>query len=197
MTASWTSDSGSVTADSSDFTADGGGSPGVGMGWTADSGSVTADSGSFTADGGAGSVVPPTPPLIPPGIAAQLVRTLADMYHFWSGDLAVSSTGDLLIATGLPRSQQRILRRLNTNPGSYIGQPKYGAGLPQFIGTNADAAEIAAVTKGQMLLEDSVAQSPPPIVTVSQVGVNAISESINYVDNPSNAPTVLAFTLGN
>lgn len=123
--------------------------------------------------------------------------TLNDIAHFWSGDLSASSTGDLALASGLPRSQQRILRRLNTNPGSYIGHPKYGAGLPQFIGENADAAEIAAVTKGQMLLEDSVAPSPPPVITVSQLGPNSISETINYTDQPSNAPTVLAFTVGN
>jgi hypothetical protein len=123
--------------------------------------------------------------------------TLNDIAHFWGGDLSVSSTGDLALASGLPRSQQRILRRLNTNPGSYIGQKNYGAGLPQFIGENADPAEIAAVTKGQILLEDSVAPSPPPVVTVNQAGPNAITESIQYTDQPSNAPTVLAFTVGN
>lgn len=83
-----------------------------------------------------------------------------------------------------------------TNPNSYIGQSNYGGGLPQFIGTTADPAEVAAVTRAQMLLEDSVAKSPPPVVTVNQApGQNAISESIQYQDAPSNAPTVLAFTV--
>jgi hypothetical protein len=126
--------------------------------------------------------------------------TLNDLQHLWGGDLAVSSTGDLLTATGLNRSQQRILRRLNTNPGSYIGQPNYGAGLPQFIGENADAAEIAAVTQSQMLLEDSVAPNPAPVVTVNPAPTgqqDSISETISYVDSPSNAPTVLAFTVAN
>lgn len=126
--------------------------------------------------------------------------TLNDLSHYWGGDIAVSSSGDLLLSSGLQRSQQRILRRLNTNPGSYVGQPTYGAGLPQFVGENADAAEIAAVTKAQMLLEDSVAPSPAPVVTVNPAPAglqDAISETITYTDSPSNAPTVLAFTVSN
>jgi len=126
--------------------------------------------------------------------------TLNDAAHFWGGDLSVSSTGDILMVSGLQRSQQRILRRLNTNPGSYLGQKNYGGGLPQFIGSNADAAEVAAVARSQMLLEDSVAPTPAPIVTVDTSpsgNPDAISATINYTDNPSNAPTVLAFTVSN
>jgi hypothetical protein len=124
--------------------------------------------------------------------------TLNDLDHTYGGDLSTSSSGDLLLSSGLVRSQQRILRRLNTNPNSYIGQPSYGGGLPQFIGSNADAAEIAAVTQSQMLLEDSVAPSPAPVVTVNQSPDGAsISETIVYTDNPSNAPTTLAFTVSN
>ena len=126
--------------------------------------------------------------------------TLNDVAHFWGGDIGVSATGDLQLVSGHSRSQQRILRRLNTNRGSYIGQNSYGASLPQFIGQNADAAEIAAVTQSQMLLEDSVSPSPPPVVTVNQSpnGLqDAISETINYTDGPSNQPTVLAFTVSN
>jgi hypothetical protein len=125
---------------------------------------------------------------------------LADLAHFLGSDLSASSTGDILTVTGLNRSQQRILRRLLTNRGSYIGETSYGAGLPQFIGQNIDSAEISAVIKGQMLLEDSVAPSPPPVVTVTQnAGGNpdAIAVSIGYTDQPSNAPTVLAFTVSN
>jgi hypothetical protein len=122
--------------------------------------------------------------------------TLNDLQHQWGGDLSVSSTGDLVVSSGIQRSQQRILRRLNTNPGSYIGQNNYGAGLPQFIGTNADAAEVAAVAQSQMILEDSVSPTPAPIVTINQAGLqDAISTTISYVDSPSNAPTVLAFTM--
>lgn len=133
---------------------------------------------------------------IPPPTPAPRNGALQDVAHLWSGDISASSSGDLLLVSGLQRSQQRILRRLMTNPNSYIGQSNYGGGLPQFIGTTADPAEVAAVTRAQMLLEDSVAKSPPPVVTVNQSpGQNAISESIQYTDAPSLAPTVLAFTV--
>lgn len=126
--------------------------------------------------------------------------TLNDLAHFWGNDLSVSPSGDLQLVSGLQRSQQRILRRLLTPKNGYIGQPTYGGGLPQFIGTTTDPAEIAAVTQSQMLLEDSVAQTPAPVVTVLQSpggNPNAIAESIDYTDTPSNAPTVLAFTAAN
>lgn len=160
--------------------------------WSADGfGGWSADGfQGWSADGWAHQP-PPTP------VRAQSTAgTLKDLAHFWGGDIGVSSSGDLLTSSGLQRSQQRILRRLNTNPGSYIGQPTYGAGLPQFIGKNADSAEIGAVTRTQMLLEDSVAQNRAPVVTVSQSPDGSqISETIQYTDSPSNAPTVLAFTV--
>jgi hypothetical protein len=158
--------------------------------------------GRFGVDSLAGLPIPPSPPVPTPTPATPSTMTnasgpLLDLAHFFGGDLSASSSGDLLPVSGLSRSQQRILRRLNTNPGSYIGQPSYGAGLPQFIGQNVDAAEIGAVIKGQMLLEDSVAPSPPPVVTVTQLSGAAIAVSIQYTDQPSNAPTVLAFTVSN
>jgi hypothetical protein len=125
------------------------------------------------------------------------MAALNDVSHFFGGDLGVSSTGDLLLVSGLPRSQQRILRRLNTNPNSYIGQPNYGAGLPQFIGSVASPRKIAAVVTSQMLLEDSVAPTPPPVVSVTQTAnLSALDLNVGYTDDPSDAPTTLAFTLG-
>jgi len=176
------------------------------MPWSLDSGIVRLDSGLFTLDGGGITPPPPPPPpptppptptppvVIAPG--AQPVGTLADLAHVWGGDLSTSSTGDLLLSTGLQRSQQRIFRRLNTNPNSYIGQPKYGAGLPQFIGKTTSPRQISAVVFSQMLLEDSVSKTPAPVVSAQQTPtLDAISLNIGYTDSPSAAPTVLAYTL--
>ena len=52
-----------------------------------------------------------------------MTTTLADLNHYIGGDLSASNTGDLSSAPGLLRSQQRILRRLLTNPGDYIFHP--------------------------------------------------------------------------
>jgi hypothetical protein len=129
-------------------------------------------------------------------LGSVALSTLVDLYQWWAGDLTVTVSGDLMGVTGLTRSQQRIVRRLCTNPGSYIAQPTYGGGLGQFIGTTSDPDEIVAVVRAQMLLEDSVASVQSIIVNQSPNGLqNAISLTINYTDSPSNAPTVLAFTL--
>ena len=53
--------------------------------------------------------------------------------------LRAGAAGDLAPAAGTLRGQQRVLRRLLTNPGDYIWQPGYGAGLGQFVGKPASA----------------------------------------------------------
>ena len=45
---------------------------------------------------------------------------MLDISHYWGEDLGIGPTGDLGLAAGSPQVQQRILRRLLTNPGDYI-----------------------------------------------------------------------------
>lgn len=122
---------------------------------------------------------------------------ISDLYHYWSSDLTASNTGDLLTADGTERGQQRVLRRLMTNPGDYIFHPEYGAGLPQFVGKPLDAGKVAAVIRAQMLLEDSVAQLPPPVITVSSVASDpgSIAVAIAYNDAATSQPVVLSFNV--
>jgi hypothetical protein len=44
------------------------------------------------------------------------MTTLADVYHYIGGDISASNTGDLQGVTDTVRGQQRVLRRLLTNP---------------------------------------------------------------------------------
>ena len=83
---------------------------------------------------------------------------MPDLSHTFGGDVQVSANGDLLTASSLNLSQQRILRRLMTNPGDYIWQPSYGAGLAQFVGSPASAAQIRAVVRSQIFKEAAVAR---------------------------------------
>ena len=64
-------------------------------------------------------------------------------------------TGDLA-GDGAALTQQRVLRRLLTNPGDYIWQLGYGAGLGQFVGRPGVPAAIAGVAGAQILLEAAV-----------------------------------------
>ncbi|MGH8259015.1 MAG: phage tail protein, partial [Steroidobacteraceae bacterium] len=115
------------------------------------------------------------------------------------------NTGDLATAAGLTRGQQRILRRLMTNPvdavngipPDYIWEPNYGAGLPRFIGKPFDRQKITAVILANILLEDSVAQSPPPLVTLRQLSADPTGfwVGITYTDDETGVPMTLSFTV--
>ena len=121
-----------------------------------------------------------------------------DINHFWGGDLSTGPTGDLATAAGTTRGQQRVLRRLLTNPGDYIFHPTYGAGLPGFVGQPIDPAKIVAVIRSQLMLEASVARLPAPVISVKQLPTDptAITVSIKYNDAASNQPVVLSFNVG-
>ncbi len=124
------------------------------------------------------------------------MSTLSDLYHYFGTDLSPSNTGDLLTVTAIARGQQRVLRRLLTNPGDYIFQPEYGAGLAKWIGATADLAAMRALIRGQMLLEPSVSAQPEPDVSVLPIANQAgggFAVAISYTDAPSGAPVVLSF----
>lgn len=128
---------------------------------------------------------------------------LQDLYHFYGEDLTTDNTGDLALASGTTYTQQRILRRLLTNPatdtlpGDYVFHPDYGAGLPRFIGQPIDVAKIRALVLGQVLMEETVSKTPLPVVAVTQLPSNlsAFSISITYTDATTGSPTVLTFSV--
>jgi hypothetical protein len=117
---------------------------------------------------------------------------MADAGHYFSGDLQVGATGDLLVADSVLESQQRILRRLLTNQGDYIWQPGYGAGLPGEIGQPLDEPELETLIKSQMYLEQSVVQNPAPQV-ITDLIPNGINVQIQYVEIDSALPATLSF----
>jgi hypothetical protein len=119
---------------------------------------------------------------------------MPDLDHTFGGDLSVSAAGDLLTADSLTLSQERVLRRLLTNPGDYIWQPNYGASLPSYVGQTADIAAITALIRGQMALEATVAQNPPPEVAVTAIP-GGIAVNIQYTETDSGEPSILSFSV--
>lgn len=119
-------------------------------------------------------------------------QLLSDLYQWYGGDVSTSPTGDLQPVTGDTRSQQRIIRRLCTNPGDYIQHPDYGGGLPKLIGSNASASDVKAIVQSQMRLEDSILQLPAPIVTVTPI-TNGMQIQIQYTDALTRKPVLLSF----
>lgn len=123
---------------------------------------------------------------------------MADLSHNIGSDLALGSTGDLATVSGDAETQQRVLRRLITNPRAYIWQLPYGGGLAAFIGQPVNDADIAAVVRAQMALEATVAAMPEPTVTVtpSADGDGTNTANVSYVDATTGATQTLACPLG-
>jgi hypothetical protein len=125
---------------------------------------------------------------------------MADVFHQWGSDLVVGSTGDIGTIDGPPWGQQRVLRRLLTNPGDYIWQLDYGAGLARFIGRPASPLQIRAVIRSQIFKEASVACQPEPLINV-QISPGGASSTvyvyIRYVDAESSQTRVLSFSVSN
>ncbi len=131
---------------------------------------------------------------------------MKDLYQYWGGDVASSATGDLLAVDGTVAGQQRLLRRLLTNPAEYdaagnqtqppdyIFHPDYGAGLPRWVGKNVDIPKIRALIRGQIFLETAVARSPAPQIDVVEIS-SGVSVSIRYADAQSRQPVFLSFNV--
>ena len=120
---------------------------------------------------------------------------MADLALQYGGDLGVGPTGDLALADGSLLTQQRVLRRLLTNPGDYIWQLSYGAGLGQFVGQPGAPAAIGGVTRSQLLQEAGVAPAPPPVVT-SVVGTDgSVVTTLAYTDAATGQASTLSFSV--
>jgi len=120
---------------------------------------------------------------------------MPDLVLQFGGDLAVGPTGDLLLADGAALTQQRVLRRLLTNPGDYIWQLSYGAGLGQYVGQPGAPAAISGVARAQMLLEATVAVTPAPVIGTVAGDDGTVTLSLNYTDAATNQTSLLTFSL--
>lgn len=117
-----------------------------------------------------------------------------DLFHYVGTDLSVSPSGDLLPVTGTERRKQKILRRLITNPGELVFHPEYGAGLGQKVGESVNINEWKALILGQMKLEDCVARSPEPTVTLNLID-NGVDVYVKYTDAVSGTAEFLNFDI--
>jgi phage baseplate assembly protein W len=120
-----------------------------------------------------------------------------DLYNDFSNDLLLSSQNDLQTCTGLIRSQQRVLRRLFTNPGDYIWHAEYGAGLPQYIGKPLSVdnfEEIKSRILSNIFLEDSVSKIPEPVIALQTIQGGLFCQ-ITYTESSTQQSTVLSFNI--
>jgi hypothetical protein len=128
---------------------------------------------------------------------------MADLYQWYGNDFEVSVNGDLLSVSGATWTQQRIVRRLLTNPDTYLFHPGYGAGLGRFIGENLSpdlSQEIKNIIVTQILQEAAVAQTPRPTVTLSSLIIvenTVLNVAIEYFDLEQQQTVYLSFNVNN
>ena len=86
------------------------------------------------------------------------------------GDLALSGTGDYQLASGLQNLAQAMSLLIATNPGDYVWDPRYGAGLGAYVdaGMNQDAIDQAT---SQL---QAAALSDPRVGSVVQASVTPV-----------------------
>jgi phage baseplate assembly protein W len=120
---------------------------------------------------------------------------MADLALQFGGDLSLGPTGDLAVVDGSALTQQRVLRRLLTNPGDYIWQLSYGAGLGQFVGQPGAPAAISAVARAQVLREAAVAVVPAPVVNTVGADDGTVTATLSYADAASGQVNLLTFSV--
>ena len=121
---------------------------------------------------------------------------MPDLFHQYGGDLLLGPSGDLASVDATLLGQQRVLRRLLTNPGDYLWNPAYGAGLGQFVGQPASVARIRSVIRSQIFQESAVARQPEPVIDVRSDGGGIVTVLVSYADSNTGATQVLSFSVG-
>jgi hypothetical protein len=119
---------------------------------------------------------------------------MPDLSHLWGEDLQVSATGDILTVDGDDLTTQRILRRLMTAEGGYIWNLSYGGGVPARVGDVVDIPLITSVIRSQIALEATVARTPAPTITVSEI-LNGVSVSILFYSAATGQQSTLSFDI--
>ena len=125
-----------------------------------------------------------------------MTALMQDAALVWGTDLSPGPTGDIALASGTTLGQQRVLRRLLTNPGDYIWQLDYGAGLARFVGSPVDAQAIRAAVRSQIFKEAAVSRTPEPLVDVQAGNDGSVLVQIRYVDSVAGTTQVLSLQIG-
>ncbi|MGR3717180.1 MAG: hypothetical protein ACU0B1_10575 [Thermohalobaculum sp.] len=121
---------------------------------------------------------------------------MADLALAFGGDLALTASGDLLLAEDDAAVEQRIMRRLLTYPGALIWHQEYGAGLGGAVGRPTQGGGLRSAIYAQLQLEARVATSPLPTVSLLAQQDGVVFCSIEYVSVDSMLPQTLAFNVG-
>lgn len=127
---------------------------------------------------------------------------MQDLNHWWSSDLTNTDSGDASLASSIVTTQQRIIRRILTNPNSidgsadYIWNPDYGCGAKKYIGgTMTELKALQSLIVSQLMEEAGVAAKPLPEVIIEPSN-NTLTITVKYIDISTGLPQNLSFNTG-
>lgn len=121
---------------------------------------------------------------------------MSDISHLMGSDLSILSNGNFELAETSEEGQQRVLRRLLTNPAAMPFHLGFGAGLAAFIGQPINKAKISARITSQMRLERAVLAIPVPTVDVADSDNGVVAALIRYTDRSTGDTSQLDFNTG-
>jgi hypothetical protein len=117
----------------------------------------------------------------------------------WGSDLSVGPTGDINVTPVQENVQQRVVRRLLTNPGAYIWHTDYGAGLGGYVGRPYSPGNIVGAILNQLQLEPLVAATPTPTVQINQSTTGPFSSTsvtVQYLVAGTSSENLVTLALG-
>lgn len=123
-----------------------------------------------------------------------------DIQQFFGNDITFAATGDVTTSDGSGLTKEMVIRRLLTNPGTYIWEPNYGAGIGQYVGINLSTInfnEIKSTIISQILLEETVAKNPAPQISFTAFPNNILQCDILYYDSKTKNPITISFQISN
>jgi hypothetical protein len=116
---------------------------------------------------------------------------MIDLQQLIGSDFDITDNGNIVLARAEQAGQERVLRRLLSNPGSYYWHLEYGAGLARYLGKPLVEARIRGTILQQIQLEKAVSKIPPPKVTIQSYPDNTIVATVIYVDSETNLRSML------
>jgi len=111
---------------------------------------------------------------------------LKDLQVPYEGDLPLTASGDVALASGLPSLEAWLTRAAFTSPGALLHQPGFGVGLQSYLGQPQPRARtLAAAALRRTLLADRRVEEVSITVEDLDVAQVQISAAVRTVDDDS------------
>ena len=118
-----------------------------------------------------------------------------DVYHEIGDDIQLDSTNDLQLVFDTNETNQRIMRRLFTNKGTYIWNAAFGASIPWKLGETLSVEayrDVINQVTAAVLEDDEVAKDPPPEISIKTT-TNGLICYIRYYNLSSEEHDTITF----